>query len=187
MWEVLAIVSLVVAAAFAVKTGHAFFMNRRLARDITQLEGQNALFQTNVHDLTRENAELARLKAALSDEVGAFQQELDELRGICDLVGGMSADSEHKLRCLYEQHKDVLAGHIRSNAMRVLLLLDETVRFEAELTPDIRRKVAVLFGEAFADEVAATIARSPPEQVADELLGAIEARLLSQALLVRNT
>jgi len=154
MWEIIAIISLVAAVTFGFKSIHNFFLNRRMTQNVATLANENKTFQASVQSLNQENENLLHLKTQLTDEVQTFQTELNELKNVCELVGGMNEEALQKMRKLYNDHLHVLKAHIRSNAMRILLLLDDTLQFETKNIFDMKHKLSVLFKdeEMFYDD-----------------------------------
>ena len=175
MWEIIAIISVVTAVAFGFRSIHSFFLNRKMARNVATLASENKTFKTNVNALNLENENLHRLKVQLTDDVEIFQLELNELKNICNLVGGMNEEALHKMRELYSDHLNVLKGHIRANAMRILLLLDDTMEFKNIDIKNMKHKLSVLFkNEEMPDDTRFSNANI--------LLDTIEALLLKKHL-----
>jgi uncharacterized protein YoxC len=174
MWEILAITGIATTVMFAFKSIHGFFLNRRMARNIDSLATENQNFQVNVQALRHENDELVHLKTQLMSEVNTFHNELVDFKAMCDLVGGMSKEAVQNMRTLYHEHRDVLHAHVRSNAMSVLLILDDTLNFnDVANIPYMRRKLSILFD----DNVVQDIAFNDTNQ----LLDVIERLLLQKA------
>lgn len=176
IWETIAIVGLLATALFGAKSVRDFFLSRRMARSLSALASENAAFKDNVDALVKENAELERLKAQLGDELDEFKRDLADLRGVCDLVGELNADSEAKMRAIYARHKALLEAEVRAGALRIVLLLDSQLAAAgtACAAEAAQRKLSVLFPNA-----PPLAARLTPETLADgAALRALVERLL---------
>jgi predicted nuclease with TOPRIM domain len=156
LWEIVAIVGLLSTVLFCAKSVRDFFMSRRMTRNLAALTHENSAFKQNVDALTKENAALLQLKADLAAELDEFKRDLSDLKGICTLVGELNDDSVRKMRVIYERHKALVEAEVRASALRILLVLNDSLDFASEKAPSrslVMRKLAVLFPDEPLDSL----------------------------------
>ena len=149
MWETLSIVCIIGLCIFGFKSNRDFFLNKKLSNNIEILKHENENFKDNVDNLTQENKELNLIKCELSNELNTFKKDLDDLRGICNLVGECNEESFEKMKQLYSKHKHILELEIKSNALQILLDLDDNSDFVLNKEEKIKakKKLNLLFNE----------------------------------------
>ena len=150
MLETVSIVCIVGICVFGFKSIRDFFLNRKLSNNIETLKNENENFKENVDNLTQENKELNSIKCELSNELETFKKDLEDLKGICNLVGEYNEESFEKMKQLYNKHKHILELEIKSNALQILLDLDDNSDFKLnkEEKKKAKKKLNLLFEES---------------------------------------
>ena len=150
MLETVSIVCIVGICIFGFKSIRDFFLNRKLSNNIETLKNENENFKENVDNLTQENKELNSIKCELSNELETFKKDLEDLKGICNLVGEYNEESFEKMKQLYNKHKHILELEIKSNALQILLDLDDNSNFKLnkEEKKKAKKKLNLLFEES---------------------------------------
>jgi len=150
MWETISIACIIGLCIFGFKSIRDFFLNKKLSNNIEILKNENENFKDNVDNLTQENKELNLIKCELSNELETFKKDLEDLKGICNLVGEYNEESFEKMKQLYNKHKRILELEIKSNALQILLDLDDNSDFKLNKEEKIKakKKLNLLFEES---------------------------------------
>ena len=135
--------------SFGMKLWNDCVSNRKMRKNISALNHENTRLNACVEGMSAENTRLATVRGELEDSTVVLKAELEQLKGLMNLVGENQNDVYQAVLKLFTQYNAVVHLDINNKALGILQSLDTDHNF---VMSEIERSNAIkslnlLFGD----------------------------------------